>query len=335
MNPRYGLLGLLARGEQYGYELKHIVDRDFAPLWQIDFAQLYRSLNYLTGQGLIRARVTPSPAGPGRKMYTITARGRVAFEKWLAEAAQDGDEFLVKGRLAQGANLPFNSFLITASDDPLLSRLAQTAQLPAHIVGSLGGLMALAQGQADIAGIHLLDVESGEYNLPFVKRLAPEEELVLVQLAVRENGLMFAPGNSKHIRGLRDLVRQEVRFINRARGTGTRLLLHTKLRAARIDPHAIADWERAAQTHKAVAAAILAGTADAGPGLRAVAAEWGLEFMSLGEERYDLLLARTTFESPRLARLLDVMHSAEFRRSGELLQGYDLSRCGRVMALIK
>ena len=225
--------------------------------------------------------------------------------------------------------------VITGSDDPLLARLAQFAHTSANVVGSLGGLLALSQHQADIAGAHLLDTETGEYNIPFVKHLLPEDDIVLVNLAFRENGLIIARGNPKNILGLRDLTRRGVRFINRARGTGTRLLLFAKLRAARIDPHALRDWERAAATHDAVAAAIATGAADAGPGLRATAVAWGLEFIPLGEERYDLVIPRTELESPRLKPLLSALHSAEFRQAGASLAGYDLSRAGQVIARVK
>ncbi|MDE3089402.1 MAG: substrate-binding domain-containing protein, partial [Chloroflexota bacterium] len=202
-------------------------------------------------------------------------------------------------------------------------------------VGSLGGLLALAQHQADVAGIHLRDAETGEYNTPFVKHLLPEDEIILVNLAYRENGLMLARGNPQNIRGVRDLTRRGIRFINRPRGTGTRLLLYSKLRAARINPHSLRDWERTVTTHDAVAAAILTGAADVGPGLRAVAVEGGLDFIPLGEERYDLAIPQVDFESPRLQPLLTALHSAEFRRAAASFQGYDLAHSGRVVARVK
>lgn len=224
---------------------------------------------------------------------------------------------------------------ITGSDDPLLARLARSIHSTPSVVGSVGGLLALAKHEADVAGIHLFDEDTGDYNVPFVKHLVPEDPVVLVNLTIRENGLMLAPGNPRNIRGLRDLAAPGIRFINRQRGAGTRLLLYVKLRAARIDPHALHEWERAAGMHDAVAAAIAAGTADAGPGLRAVAAHWNLDFIPLGEERYDLVIPCAVFDSPRLRPLLDALHSAEFRRLGTTLKGYDLTRTGRVVARVK
>ncbi|MBI3741541.1 MAG: helix-turn-helix transcriptional regulator [Chloroflexi bacterium] len=406
MSPTFPLLGLLARGEQHGYELKRVIDHEFASYWTIDFAQLYRSLSKMTRAGWIKARGEKSARGPASRVYTLTARGRRIFKDWFSKPAITRAEFFIKAHLAALWKLPADHLvqsqrqaltteravreqhrnaaqemknparlmlahaalldsnsslasletiagmmtranprarkfstphpiLITGSDDLLLTRLAEFAHGIPSIVGSVNGLLALAKHEADVAGVHLLDEETGEYNIPFIKRLVPEDSIVLVNLAQRENGLMLARGNPKNIRGLRDLAARGIRFINRQRGAGTRLLLYAKLRAARIDPHSLRDWERAVGTHDAIAAAIVAGTADVGPGLRAVAARWGLPFILLGEERFDLAMPRAIFESARIQTILQVLHRAEFRRAAAELPGYDLSRMGRVIARVK
>lgn len=249
--------------------------------------------------------------------------------------ALDVSTALVSPRHIRAGQKPASQVVITGSDDPLVSYLAQITHASTHAVGSIGGLLALAQHQADAAGVHLLDADTGEYNVPFVRHLVPEDQVVLVNLAFRENGLMIAPGNPKNIHGVRDLARADIRFINRQRGAGTRLLLYYKLRAARIDPHALADWDRTVSTHDAVADAIITGAADVGPGLRAIAFAWGLDFIPLGEERYDLVIPSDEFDSARMHPILDTLDSVAFRRAASTLQGYDLTRTGRVVARVK
>jgi molybdate-binding protein len=238
------------------------------------------------------------------------------------------------GAARAAVSLRSNPLIITGSDDPLLTFLAQLAGTSTSPVGSLGGLLALSRREADVAGIHLRDLDTGSYNVPFAKHILPEEHTVLVNLASRENGLLLARGNPKQIHSVRDLTRAEVRLINRQRGAGTRLLLFARLREARINPQALPGWERVAWTHDAIAAAIAEGTADAGPGLAAVAHEWGLDFIPLGEEQYDLVMLQEVYASPRAQPLLKGLHSAAFRQEGARLQGYDLSRAGKVVAQI-
>ena len=260
-----------------------------------------------------------------------------------AEAALDAlascAAFFPKRRAATPERSEGNALVAIGSDDLVLDLLARflteahpEIQFSTRRVGSLAGLMALGEGRAHIAGLHLLDVESGEYNVPFVKHLMPEERVLLLHLAEREQGLMVAPGNPKRIRSLKNLTRRHVRLVNRQRGAGTRLFLFHRLRQARIDPHGIAGFASEVPTHNAVAAAIAAGTADVGPGIRAAAEAWGLDFISLGHERYDLAIPRAIFESPRLRAFLEVMHAGAFRQAAAALSGYDVSRLGTIVA---
>lgn len=225
------------------------------------------------------------------------------------------------------------------SDDPVLDLLLRlaTEQHPeircaSSPAGSIAGLIALHEQRADLAGVHLLDVDSGEYNVPFIKHVLPEEPIMLIHLAQREQGLMVATGNPKGIRQVRDLARPGVRLINRQRGAGTRLLLHHRLCRAKIDPQAIVGYAHEAPTHNAVAAAISAGVADVGPGIRAVAQAWGLDFIPLGQERYDLAIPRPLFTSKRLLPLLEVMHQDAFRQAAAGFSGYDLSSISEIVA---
>ena len=192
----------------------------------------------------------------------------------------------------------------------------------------------MRERRADVAGLHLYDVDSGGWNVPFVRHLLPEEPIVVVHLARREQGLFVAPGNPLRVRGVRDLARKGVRYCNRQRDAGTRLFVFHALRRAGVDPAGIDGYGRAVNTHDAVAAAVAGGRADCGPGVRAVADAWGLDFVPLGEESFDLAIPAATFASPRLRPFLEAIHDPGFRRAGAALAGYDTARASRVVARV-
>jgi molybdate-binding protein/DNA-binding transcriptional regulator YhcF (GntR family) len=195
-------------------------------------------------------------------------------------------------------------------------------------VGSLDGLTALLHGAVGLAGAHLLDEESGEYNLPVLRRLFVGVPLFLVTLAEREQGLILARGNPKRIEGYPDLARAGVRFVNRQPGSGTRSLLDHSLRRLAVNSAGIRGYERVAATHLAVAAAVAEGNADAGLGIRAAARAFDLEFLPLARERYDLVLAAADRDASPIAELLAVLGSAQFRAVVGQIGGYDTSRTG-------
>jgi len=194
--------------------------------------------------------------------------------------------------------------------------------------GSLGGLIALQEERAHLAGIHLLDEETGEYNYPYVTRLLPGREVVIVHLAHRIQGLMFRPENPKQITGLDDLRKANIRFINRQRGSGTRVLLDLKLRQMGIPPHEITGYQDELDTHISVALAIAHGKADVGLGIEAAATSCGLSFLPLFRERYDLVMSRGNYQHRLLAPLWEIVASEEFRNTVNQVGGYDTSQTG-------
>ncbi len=196
-------------------------------------------------------------------------------------------------------------------------------------VGSVGGLLALRRGEAHMAGCHLLDEETGQYNLSFVRRYLPGREVVLVHLAYREQGLMVAPGNPKGIRGVEDLVREDVTIVNRQRGAGTRVLLDHLLAGAGISPQEVRGYDRQEFTHTAVAAAVASGSADCGLGIRAAARALGLDFVPLTEEPYELAVPRERYEDEVVQRALEVITPRDFARAVEALGGYSLRDTGK------
>ncbi|MCU0502536.1 MAG: hypothetical protein MUC51_12380, partial [Anaerolineae bacterium] len=201
-------------------------------------------------------------------------------------------------------------------------------------VGSLGGLMALARGEAHFAGSHLLDEATGEYNVAYIKRYLPDVPVVVLGFVQREQGLIVPRGNPKGIWALSDLARPDIVFINRQRGAGTRVLLDYRLKQAGIRPAAIQGYERQEFTHLAVAAAVASGAADCGMGILAAARALGLDFVPLDHERYDLIIPARFHDDPVLARLLEICRDPAFAARVTALGGYTTDDMGTVLASV-
>jgi molybdate-binding protein/DNA-binding transcriptional regulator YhcF (GntR family) len=214
------------------------------------------------------------------------------------------------------------------------SRLAYPGlDLSIRYTGSLEGLVALWQGDATLAGVHLLDEETGEYNLPIVRRLFPGRSMRVVTLAERRQGLLVPPSNPRRLATWRDLAQPDLRFANRQIGSGTRTLLDLHLRREGVSPWAIPGYSSGLPTHLAVAAAVAEGRADAGLGLLAAARAYGLDFVPLASERYDLVLYAAHREKAPLRDLLEMVCSAGFRAVVAELGGYDVTQSGHEMWL--
>ncbi len=278
---------------------------------------------------------TPLPRAAGAITSLVRADGLLvvpALSEGLEEDRPVPAELLVRPQ-----DLEMTLVVLGSHDNTLdllatlLRRRDPRLRLASGHVGSQGGLAALARGRAHFGGCHLFDPESGEYNIPYIRRLLPGLRLKLINLAWRQQGLMVAPGNPKQIRTLRDLARPGVRFINRQRGAGTRLLLDHLLREEGLSPADLQGYEREEYTHMAVAVNVLSGAADVGLGILAAARALGLEFIPLRPERYDLVVPETTFADPRFQILLEVIRSREFREAARALGGYDLKDCGRII----
>lgn len=222
------------------------------------------------------------------------------------------------------------------SHDMSLDLLAQELyglhrRLVSSNVGSLGGLIALKRQEAHLAGAHLLDPQSGEYNLSYIRQYLPDVAVSLVVWVNRQQGLLVLPGNPKKITSLQDLARADVQFINRQKGSGTRALLDYHLQKLGIKPNEIRGYELEEYTHLGVAAAVVSGRADCGLGVTAAAKALGLDFIPLFYERYDLVIPRCHLESPLLSPLLDLMKSEPFRQKVNSLPGYDASQMGTIL----
>ena len=202
-------------------------------------------------------------------------------------------------------------------------------KLELRFSGSLGGLMALADGEVDLAGCHLWDVESEGYNIPFVRRLLPGRRLALLTLAHRSMGLILPPGNPQKVNQLADLARPDSRLVNRQPGSGTRVWVDAQLKALGIEHKSVAGYEREELTHLAVARAVADGEATVGVGIYAAAAAHGLAFIPLSQERYELVIPAEIWDSPAIQVLVEIVHSSQLNDTLATLGGYDTTETGR------
>lgn len=270
--------------------------------------------------------VAPLSRGAGLTTSLVRADGWLVVPAGV-EGFAEGQE--VEVQLLRSRAEIEGCLLVTGSHDPALDVLGSLLGerhpglgLSSANVGSLAGLVALGRGECHAAGCHLLDAETGEYNAPYVRRLLAGRRVVLFPLHFRQQGIMVAPGNPKGIRGIEDLARPDVSFVNRQRGSGTRVLLDWLLGQKGISPRQVNGYGREMFTHAQVAVAVESGTADAGLGVLSAAKALGLDFIPVAEEQYDLAFLPGTLEDHRVRALLEVARRGEFARALEEMGGY-------------
>jgi len=279
---------------------------------------------------------TPVSRGAGVLMSLVRADGIVRIPA-MSEGFGAGTEISVE--LLRAKREIENTVVCIGSHDNALDLLANILRkkypkysLSSAHVGSMGGLIALKKGEAHFAGTHLLDEETGEYNVSFIQRLLADKKMVLMNLVYRQQGLMVKKGNPGNIRGFNDLTRDDVVFINRQAGAGTRLLTDKYLKELGISPKDVKGYYREEYTHMGVASAVLTGIADAGMGILASAKALDLEFIPLAKERYDLAIPKEFMEMKNVAALIQIVReNSEFRETVGSLGGYDVSDMGKIM----
>ncbi len=282
-----------------------------------------------------RVMATPLPRGAGTITSLVRADGLLkipALSEGLEEDRPVSAELLVPPEDIEG------TLVVLGSHDNTLDLLATLLRrrdprlrLSSGHVGSLGGLMALRRGRAHLGGSHLYDPETNTYNIPYIQKYLADMPLKLINLAWRQQGFMVLPNNPLNIQTVADLTRPGVRFINRQRGAGTRLLLDYLLKEEGLDPADVQGYDREEYTHMAVAANVNSGTADVGLGILAAAKALGLDFIPLTPERYDLVVPESTFEDARFQELWATILSLEFHTAAKALGGYDLKDCGQIV----
>ncbi|MBP1685650.1 MAG: molybdenum cofactor synthesis domain protein [Deltaproteobacteria bacterium] len=286
--------------------------------------------------GIVGERIVANPLGRGAGVIStlVKADGFLRIPS-LSEGINAGEE--VEVELLRPAAGIAHTIVFSGSHDlsiglleDCLKRTRPDLKISAANVGSVGGLLALQRGEAHVAGTHLLDPKTGTYNLVDIRRYLRQRDVVVINLVGREQGLIVARGNPKHIRHLRDLRRSDVRFVNRQPGAGTRVLLDYKLAKLRLRSERIRGYEREEFTHMAVAMAVASGLADCGLGVRSAANALGLDFIPVEREEYDLVLRRDFYSSAPGQALLSAIRSEDFRQAVTRLGGYDVSRSGEI-----
>jgi putative molybdopterin biosynthesis protein len=282
-----------------------------------------------------RTLVTPLARGAGVITSLVRADGLLHIPRF-SEGVDMGRE--VDVLLFRSPQEIAQTVVAVGSHDPMLDLLGQFLavrfpgyRLASANVGSLGGLIAQKRGEAHISGTHLLDPETGEYNVPYIKRTLGDKPVRVVTFTHREQGLIVAPGNPLGIESLDDLVR--VRYVNRQRGAGTRVLLDYELERRGIVSEQVEGYEREEYTHLAVAAAIASGSADCGMGIRNAAMALDLDFIPVTHERYDLVIPADYIDLPMIQHVLALLGDDEFRAAVAAQPGYDVTAMGRDVAV--
>lgn len=283
------------------------------------------------GQVGDRMLVTPLARGAGVITSLVRADGLLHVPRF-SEGLDAGNE--VEVRLYRSPEDIARTVVVVGSHDPMLDLLGQFLavrfpgyRLASANVGSLGGLVALRRGEAHLSGTHLLDPDTGEYNISYIRRTLGDQLVRVVTFAHREQGLIVALGNPLDIASVDDLVR--VRYVNRQRGAGTRVLLDYELTRRGMLPEQINGYEREEYTHLAIAAAVASGSADCGMGIRNAAIALGLNFVPIGFERYDLVIPTAYIDLPMIQHVLMLLDDAEFRAAVAAQPGYDSSMMGQ------
>jgi putative molybdopterin biosynthesis protein len=308
---RLAILRLLMAQPASLTQLGQILDEH--PAW------VRHHLKQLEAADLVEISQVRSSGGVVEKFYRAKARAFVIRELILPDD-------------------PSKSTLIfSGSHDLALELLAEEVAEHTNLlllpVGSLDGLINLRQGLAHLAGCHLYDADSGQYNRPYVHHFFPDQPMSLVSLAERQQGLIVAPGNPRYVRSLADLAREDLTFINRNRGSGTRLWLDGQLQRLWIPVNEIRGYAREVNTHTGVARAVAEAQANVGLGLQAAAQRFGLGFIPLFQEHYDLVIPQASLTNRNFIPLLDRLQSVRFRQNATALGGYDTAHTGEQITL--
>lgn len=280
---------------------------------------------------------TPLSRGAGVTMSLARADGILVIPQ-NSEGVEAGEKVTVE--LMKNIDDIRNTIVSIGSHDlimdiigSLIHRRNSKYNLTSAHVGSMGGLMSLRKGEAHMAPIHLLDEASGLYNISYIKRLLPNEEMTLIKGVKRIQGIMVKQGNPKNIKDFNDLVRGDVVFVNRQKGAGTRILVDYLLKKEGINQENIIGYDREMTTHMSVAASVSSGAADAGVGVFSAAKTMGLDFIPIGEEEYDFAVPSKYIDNDMFLLFIDILRSEEFKSILADLGGYGSEGIGDIIRI--
>jgi molybdenum cofactor synthesis domain-containing protein len=287
--------------------------------------------------GQVRDRVIAIPLSGGAGMMTslVRADGILRIPPEISGYSEN-DKITVE--LLTPKQQLRNRLLVIGSHDLTIDLLASAVKersdgritISSSNIGSMGGLIAIEKGTAHLAGSHLLDTETGEYNRSYISRFITKTPVKLVTLVHRWQGFMIARSNPKNVRGIEDLTRPDIAFINRQAGSGTRILLDYEMQKAGIDPKAIPGYRSEEYTHMSIAMAVASGRADIGLGILASAKALDLDFLPIARERYDLVIPEEFLHDERIELLLEIIQSPKFINQALALGGYEVEETGTI-----
>lgn len=333
--PGYPGSAFLVFEEVVGPVIKKLQHMRMQPAQEVKATVSRRMVSTLKYREYIRVKLgkvgdkliaTPLNRGAGVTMALVKADGLMVIPR-NSEGYETGDE--VKVTLTNDMSVIENTIVSIGSHDLIMDLIGSILgrngrSLSSAHVGSMGGIMAIKRGEAHIAPIHLLDENTGEYNKTYIEKYLGQERAVLVKGVRREQGFMVAKGNPKNIRTIEDLAREDISFVNRQKGSGTRILTDYLLNRHQIEGKNISGYDRDMTTHMAVAAAVESGTADVGVGVYSAAKVMGLDFISIGYEDYDFAVPEKYLNTEMLRAFIEVLNSEEFKSILKDLGGYGL-----------
>lgn len=281
------------------------------------------NLGYVNGKLI----ATPISGGAGVSMSLVKSDGIGTIPR-NTEGIEAGEEIEVE--LLKPLSKIRNTLVSIGSHDLIMDVISDSINLTSSHVGSLGGIMSLKRGECHIAPIHLLDMESGEYNISYIRKYFPDKKMALLKGVQRQQGFIVNKGNPFNIESFKDLTRDDIVYVNRQRGAGTRVLLDYQLGLEGIAPKDIRGYERELNTHMAVASAVKTGSAHVGLGVYSAAKAMDLDFVEISYEDYDFLIDYELLNDDRIIEFIEVLKSARFKMILKSMGGYNAENTGVV-----